>query len=127
MSISFADHNEKTHVHKLTRKSLSTETKLKSNICFFYNEKSYTSDEKQKTKKTNGLSLHCITSLNRDHMTRQYVETGKTKLIAKPSKGDAPDACYQHKRMAGFTNLYRTFVDAGYNIRKKQTNKDRRK
>ena len=53
-------------------------------------------------------------------MTRQwYVEMGKTKLIVKPSEGDAPDTCYQHKRMAGFTNLYRTFADAGYNIRKK--------
>lgn len=76
--------------------------------------------QKTKNKKSNGLSLHCITSLNRDHMTRQwYVEMGKTKLIVKPSEGDAPDACYQHKRMAGFTNLYRTFVDAGYIIRKK--------
>ena len=56
-------------------------------------------------------------------MTRQwYVEIGKTKLIAKPSEGDARDACYQHKLMVGFTNLYRTFVNAGYKFEKnKQT------
>ena len=52
--------------HKLTRTSLSTETKLKSKICFIFDQKGYTSDETQ----PKGLTLHRVTTLNGDEMIR---------------------------------------------------------
>ena len=63
-------------MRKVTRTFLSTETKLKSNICFFYFQKGYTLDK----KRPKGLTLHCVTTLNRDEMIWQCaVETGDIK------------------------------------------------
>ena len=47
-------------------------------------------------------------------MIRQCtVEMRDTKLIAKLSEGHkvSRDACYHHKCITGFTNLYRRFVN----------------
>ena len=61
-STSFTNHSENSPTRKLTRRTLNTETKLKSNICFFCDQKEYASNEKQ----LKGLTLHRVTTLNRD-------------------------------------------------------------
>ena len=66
-STSFTDHSEKSPMCKLTRISVSTETKLKSYTCFFRDQKGYTLDEKRPKR----FLLHCVTSLKIDKMIRQ--------------------------------------------------------
>ena len=61
-STSFTNHSENSPTRKLTRRTLNTETKLKSIICFFCHQKEYASNEKQ----LKGLTLHRVTTLNRD-------------------------------------------------------------
>ena len=73
----FTNHSEKSPTRKLTRTSLSTETKLKSNVCFFCYQKEYTTDEKQ----PKGLTLSRVTKLNGDELVRsEGLLTVKTVL-----------------------------------------------
>ena len=79
---------------KFTRRSKSAKTELKSDKCFFCDEKGYFSVEKP----IKGMSiLHRVTTFNRDQTIRECAEQmGDERIIAKLSEGDmvSRDACY---------------------------------
>ena len=82
-STSFTEHIENSPTRKLTMTSLSTETKLKSKICFFCNQKGHTSEEKQ----PKDFTLHRVTTLNRrnDQVVRCW--DGRHQLNSKTTRG----------------------------------------
>ena len=97
---------------KRTRTNITTESPLRSSICFFCNEVgSFSSDAKKNEK--NSTFLHRVTTMNRDrNILECAIQMGDTKLLAKLSEGDmvAREACYHLRCMTKFNNTYRSFV-----------------
>ncbi len=85
---------------KVTRRTLCTETQLKSDICFFCDEKGRLPSEEGKQQEKGLDILHRVSTFNKDRTIRRCAtEMGDKKLIAKLSEGDmiSRDACY-HQR-----------------------------
>ena len=109
---------------KRTRTNVTTESPLRSSICFFCNEVGLFSSGAKKNEKSSTF-LHRVTTMNRDQNIRECaIQMGDTKLLAKLSEGDmgAREACYHLRCMTKFTNTYRSFAKKNCRFPRKLVN-----